>query len=192
MAEWRMGLAIVVVSFAVFGPVAHSQAPSGKKSANVEAKVSSTLASEVRHQLQVLPYCSVFDHIDFALKGATVTLTGQVLRRTLKESAEAEVRTLEGIAAVRNQIEVLPASPEDNELRRTVYRAIYEDPILGRYAVQTVPPIHIIVKNGNVALEGFVNSAGDKNLAGAKASGVARVASVKNNLMVQGQGRAGQ
>jgi hyperosmotically inducible protein len=85
---------------------------------------------------------------------------------------------------VVNHIELLPASPGDDELRRGIYRAIYENSTLARYAVQTVPPIHIIVKNGNVTLEGSVESLGDSNLAAARASSVANVQSFKNNLVV--------
>jgi hyperosmotically inducible protein len=168
------------------------QGPSGKKPGSTEEKYTPTLEHEIRHQIQVLPFYSVFDHVGFRLEGAKVTLTGQVLRPTLKENAEAAVRSLEGVAVVVNQIELLPASSGDDELRRAIYRAIYEDPLLARYAVQTVPAIHIIVKNGNVALEGFVESAADKTLAGTRAGGVANAARVRNNLIVQSRGSAGE
>jgi hyperosmotically inducible protein len=65
-----------------------------------------------------------------------------------------------------------------------VYRAIYGDTALSRYSIQAVPPIHIIVKNGNVTLEGAVDSESDKNLANLRASQVPNVFSVKNNLIV--------
>lgn len=168
------------------------QGPSGKKPASTEEKYALTLEHEIHHQIQVLPFYSVFDHIGFKLDGAKVTLTGQVLRPTLKEHAEAAVRSLEGVTVVVNQIELLPASPGDDELRRNIYRAVYEDPVLARYAAQTLPAIHIIVKNGNVVLEGFVESATDKTLAGTRAAGVANVAHVGNNLIVQGKGSAGE
>jgi len=150
-----------------------------------EAKAATNLAREIHHQLLLLPYYSVFDSISFALNGNKVTLTGQVVRPTLRANAEAAIKTIEGVETVVNQIEVLPASPSDDELRRAVYRAIFEDPTLAAYAVQAVPPIHIVVKNGNVSLEGWVNSAADKNLAGSRANAVAEALSVKNNLVVQ-------
>jgi osmotically-inducible protein OsmY len=95
------------------------------------------------------------------------------------------MKSLEGVLTVVNNIEVLPPSSTDDELRRGVYRAIYEDAPLARYAVQALPPIHIIVKNGTVALEGFANSEADRNLAATRASTVANVLSIKNNLLVQ-------
>ena len=168
------------------------QVPSAKKPTGGEERSAPSLEHEIHHQIQVLPFYSVFDHIGFSLVGAKVTLTGQVLRPTLKEHAEAAVRSLEGVAEVVNQIELLPASPSDDEVRRGVYRAIYEDPTLAPYAAQTTPAIHIIVKNGNVALEGVVNSATDKTFAGTRASAVANVTNVRNNLIVQSKVSAGE
>jgi hyperosmotically inducible periplasmic protein len=159
-----------------------AQAGSGSKPASQDEK--SALSHEIHHQLQVLPFYSVFDNIAFTINGTMVTLTGQVLRPTLKGNAEAAVKSLEGVTVVVNHIELLPASTSDDELRRGIYRAIYEHSALAHYAVQTVPSIHIIVKNGNVALEGNVESPADSNLAGARASGVANVLSLKNNLVV--------
>jgi hyperosmotically inducible protein len=92
------------------------------------------------------------------------------------------VKGIEGVESVDNRIEVLPLSPNDDRIRRAVYNAIYGTPGLDRYALQAVPPIHIIVKNGNVALEGVVATEGDKNLAGIKAKSVSGVFSVTNNL----------
>jgi hyperosmotically inducible protein len=147
-------------------------------------RYSFALSREIHHQILVLPFYSVFDSINFTVEGGKVTLTGRVVRRTLKEHAEAAVRSIEGVTVVVNQIEVLPTSPSDDDLRDAIYRVIYEDPTLARYAIQKIPPIHIIVDNGNVALEGSVDSASDKHLAATRASSVANVRSVKNNLMV--------
>jgi osmotically-inducible protein OsmY len=91
-----------------------------------------------------------------------------------------------------DHIEVLPPSGGDDALRNAIYRAIYEDPGLAGYAVQPVPSIHIIVKNGSVALEGTVESAASKHQAGVRTSGVANVGNVKNNLVVQSKGSAGE
>jgi hyperosmotically inducible periplasmic protein len=147
---------------------------------------------EIHHQLLVLPFYSVFDHIEFTIKGPDIILSGQVLRPTLKENAEAVVRSLEGVTVVVNQIELLPNSPADDELRRDIYRAVYENPELARYAVEPVPSIHIIVKNGKVALEGTVDSAEHKSLAASRAGTVANVQGVRNNLIVRPHTSAGQ
>jgi hyperosmotically inducible periplasmic protein len=153
---------------------------------------TTSLSREIHHQILVLPFYSVFDSINFTLEGHKVTLTGEVLRRTLKENAEGAVKSIEGVNVVVNQIEVLPTSPTDDDTRRALYRALYEDPTLQRYAVQTVPPVHIIVKNGSVALEGTVDSAADKNLAGARAGSVPNISGVKNDLVVHAKETASQ
>jgi hyperosmotically inducible periplasmic protein len=110
---------------------------------------------------------------------------GQVTRPTLKSDAENVVKRIEGVEHVNNEIEVLPVSPNDDRIRRAVFRAIYSDPTMDRYAIQAVPPIHIMVKNGNVNLEGVVATEADKNIAGIRANGVSGVFSVKNNLRVE-------
>jgi hyperosmotically inducible periplasmic protein len=153
---------------------------------------ATSLSREIHHQILVLPFYSVFDSINFSLEGHKVTLTGQVLRRTLKENAEGAVKSIEGVKVVVNQIEVLPTSPADDDTRRAVYRALYEDSTLQRYAVQNVPPVHIVVKNGGVTLEGSVDSAADKNLAGARAGSVPNTSGVKNNLVVHAKETASQ
>src|SRR5436190_658132 len=72
----------------------------------------------------------------------------------------------ESATRVANNIEVLPLSPMDEDLRRALFRAIYRyDSPLFRYATQSVPPIHIIVKNGRAALKGVVLSQADSQLA---------------------------
>jgi hyperosmotically inducible protein len=144
------------------------------------------LAKEVRHQLVTLPYYGVFDDLAFRIQGSTVTLLGAVTRPTLKSDAENSVKRVKGVTAVVNNIEVLPLSPMDDRIRAAVYRAIYGDQALAdRYAYRAVPSIHILVKNGNVVLEGWVANAMDKNIAGLRANGVSGVFSVTNDLVVE-------
>lgn len=149
-----------------------------------EPKAEQNLIKEVRHQLVLLPYYSVFDNLNFKVEGSKIILMGQVVKPTLKSDAGAAVKGIEGVSSVQNDIEVLPNSPMDNQLRRAVYRAIYRDAGLQRYALSAVPSIHIIVKNGNVTLEGVADNDTDKNLAGLRANGVPNVFSVTNNLVV--------
>src|SRR6266568_5348965 len=143
------------------------------------------ITKEVRHELVMLPYYNVFDNLAYKVDGSTVTLMGQVTRPTLKSDAERVVKGIEGVEKVVNKIEVLPLSPNDERIRLAVYRAIYGQSTLQRYSLQAVPPIHIIVNNGNVTLEGVVASEADKNIAGLQANGVPGVFSVKNNLRVE-------
>lgn len=143
------------------------------------------IEKEVRHELVMLPWYGVFDNLAFKVGGGAVTLVGQVTRPTLKRDAERVVRDIEGVESVVNQIEVLPVSPNDDRRRLAVYRAIYGHAVLNRYALQAVPPIHIIVKSGHVTLEGVVANELDKNVANIQANSVAGVFSVTNNVRVE-------
>ncbi len=146
------------------------------------------IAKEVRHQLVTLPYYSIFDDLAFRVDGGTVTLLGAVVNPVLKSSAENVTKSVEGVSQVVNKIEVLPLSPMDNQIRRAMARTLYGDPTLGdRYGNQALPPIHIIVKNGNVTLEGVVANQFDKNLIGVRANSVPNVFHVTNNLIVEGK-----
>jgi hyperosmotically inducible periplasmic protein len=144
------------------------------------------LTKEVHHELVMLPYLSVFDNLEYKVEGTKVTLLGQVVRPTLKSDANNVVKRLEGVTSVDDQIEVLPLSPNDDHIRRDEYRAIYGFSDLYRYAMGALPSIHIIVKNGNVFLEGAVDTQSDKDVVGVRANTVPGVFSVKNNLSVAG------
>lgn len=141
---------------------------------------------EVRHELVMLPYYGVFDNLTYNVNGGTVRLSGQVTRPTLKTSAEKSVKEIEGVEKVDNGIEVLPLSPMDDQIRLAVYRAIYSQPSLNRYALQAVPPIHIIVKNGAVNLVGVVATEMDKIIAETQAKSVpGTFAITTNELMIE-------
>ena len=149
-----------------------------------EEKYRERLAKQVRHELVMLPWYSVFDSLAFRIDRDQVTLLGQVTRPVLKSDAEAVVKRIEGVGSVKNDIEVLPLSLMDDQLRRAEFRAIYGEAGMQRYANQPIPAIHIIVKNGNVTLEGVVDTEMDRNLANLLANQVPNVFSVRNNLVV--------
>jgi len=136
----------------------------------------------IHQELAMVPFQGVFDTLRFELNAKTVTLTGQVVRETVKTNAERVINRLEGVENVVNQIEVLPSSRRDDAIRMNVYRAIYGKQPLEKYGTRAVPPIHIIVKNGYVTLEGFVDSDEDRNSAYVRARKAA--AHVVNNLRV--------
>jgi hyperosmotically inducible periplasmic protein len=145
------------------------------------------LLREVRHQLVMLPYYTIFDDLAFRVDGSAVTLMGDVTNPVLKSDAENVVKRIEGVTQVNNEIQVLPVSPMDWQIRRAEFRAIYGDPSIGdRYGHQALPGIHIIVKNGHVKLEGVVANQGDKDLINVRANGVPNVFSVENDLQVAG------
>lgn len=143
---------------------------------------------EVRHELVMLPYYSIFDDLAFRVDGSTVTLFGAVTRPTLKSDAENVAKRVEGVTRVVNNIEVLPLSPMDDRIRLATYRAIYGFGPLNRYALGALPPIHIIVKNGHVTLTGIVANDADRNMANIRANGVPGVFSVENELKVEAKG----
>lgn len=160
----------------------------GKTRAEGRSTAELNIAKQVRHELLMMPYYSVFDNVEYAVKGYTVVLSGEVLRPTLKSEAEARVKKIEGVEKVVNRIEVLPVSSHDDSIRRATYRAIFGHSAMGRYAIQPVPPIHIIVKRGHVRLVGVVANETDKNIAYIQASGVPGAFSVTNELRVERRG----
>ena len=177
------------------------------------------VANKIRKEVLTLSNYGVFDYISFAMAPGTtgykVTLKGYASRPTLKDSAEKVVKKVEQVESVDNQIEVLPNSPNDDRIRTAVYRAIYYNPTLSRYnpnrgapvygsawgwqrtqmiGISNDPPpgphpISIIVKNGNVILEGVVDSDMDKQIAGMQANQVSGVFSVTNNIEVVKSGK---
>jgi hyperosmotically inducible periplasmic protein len=152
---------------------------------SADARIEKRLSGEVRHELNMIPQFTVFDNLAYRVDGTTVTLYGQVRDAIVKDSAEARVKHLEGVERVDNQIEVLPASFNDDRIRRQVAVALFNDPRLFNYGIQPVPPIHIIVKNGHVNLEGVVRTQVEKDDAFIRANGVPGVFSVANNLQVE-------
>jgi hyperosmotically inducible protein len=151
----------------------------------VSDRARTRMERQVRHELVMLPYYGVFDNLAYRVEGGQVTLMGQVTRPTLKSDSERVVKDIEGVEQVVNNIEVLPTSPNDDRIRIAVYRAIYGHNALYRYGLAAVPSIHIIVKNGNVTLEGVVANEADKNIANLQANGVSGVFGVTNNLRLE-------
>jgi hyperosmotically inducible protein len=162
-------------------------APSARAGNTTKPEVSS-IANQVQHNLAMLPWYGVFDNLGYQVNGTEVILNGQVISEhgTTKDDAEKFVKSIPGVTKVVNTIEVLPPSPFDNQIRRAEYRAVFSQADLGRYTLGAIPPVHIIVKNGHVSLEGVVMNQMDKNTAGIVANTVPGVFSVKNNLQVAG------
>jgi len=143
------------------------------------------LANTIRKELVTLPFYGVFDNLAYSMQGRKVVLTGQVTRPVLASSAASVVKNIAGIEEVVNNIEVLPLSPFDDRLRIALYRTIFSQASLGRYTMGAIPPVRILVKNGNVTLAGVVINEMDKNLAGLFANQVSGVFSVTNHLTVE-------
>ena len=142
------------------------------------------LPDAVRHELVMLPFLSVFDNLSYRVNNGVVELFGEVVRPTLRSDAENVVKKLEGVTRVENHIEVLPLSSFDDRIRFATARAIYGYGPLNRYGMGTQPSIRIIVKNGNVKLEGVVNTQADRDIANVRANSVPGVFNVQNDLII--------
>jgi hyperosmotically inducible periplasmic protein len=179
-----MRLRLLVLPATIFFLLSLTAAAQNAQSDQPSAKAQERIIKQVRHELLMLPYVGAFDNLAYKVDGYNVTLLGQVVRPVTKSDAENAVKHIEGVEKVDNQIEVLPPSPQDDRLRRQLFRAIYGYPALQRYALGVQKPIRIVVKNGHVTLEGVVDSEADKNLAGVRANGVPGIFSVDNHLQV--------
>src|SRR5258708_1092221 len=131
--SWALVLAML------FAPSAISAESQNERPQRNEKKMHDNLVKEVRHQLLLLPYYSVFDNLLYKVDGDKVTLMGQVVRPTLKNDAENVVKEIEGVSAVNNEIQGLPVSPMDDQLRRAVYHTIYRHPALPRFRMSPPP-----------------------------------------------------
>jgi hyperosmotically inducible periplasmic protein len=180
-------LAYLIVTFLVLSTPFAARAQQQPHASRGVAATRNTIVREVHHELVMLPWYSVFDNLSYRVDGDRVTLMGQVTRPTLKSDAESAVKHIEGVQSVDNQIEVLPNSPDDDQIRRAEFRAIYSQPSLQRYAEGAVQQIHIIVSNGHVTLGGSVGNQADKDVANITANTVLNVFSVTNNLTVDGK-----
>jgi len=169
----RIGGTLAVVVLAAAPLFADRNAPSVK-----------TLDQQVRHELLMLPYYTIFDNVSYRVDGGTVYLSGDVRQPWLKTDAEKAVKAVPGVTRVVSDIRVLPLSSLDNRIRFAEYRAVFGYGGLYRYAMGGNPPVRIIVDGGHVKLVGYVATQMDKNLAGIRANGVPGVFSVENDLMV--------
>lgn len=174
-----------------------------------------TVIEEIREELLELPYYGVFDFLAFGYDKGTVTLQGYAYALGLKRDAERAVKRVAGVDTVKNEIEELPVSQFDDDVRWRTYYEIYRDPFLSRYAPggtllwghrhplrspRLMPfgpprfagfepagdyPIHIVVKGGHITLLGVVENDTDKTIAGMKARSVPGAFSVENELVVE-------
>jgi len=170
----QVGLLLALGAALTFG------APTGGSSGTV----TEPLEARVRHELASLPYYNVFDSLSFRIDQGTVILSGEVTQPVVSDDAQNVVKRLAGVSAVKNEIEVLPLSDFDNQIRWKTYFAIYGYGPLERYSQGVQPPIRILVKNGNVTLQGNVFNEMDRNVINVRANTVPGVFSVTNELKV--------
>ncbi len=214
MAPWKKSPLIALLAISLCGRPVLAQSPQNAQPGPTFSDDDTLrIVKEVRKRILSLTNYSVFDSLSFALHGKSVILRGYASRPTLKSDAERAVKSIPGVAGVENQIEVLPYSPNDDRIRAQVYNRIYTQPALRRYnanqgsigraigpgpniaaaagGITASPPIgfhaiHIIVKNGNVILTGYVDRQSDADIAYMQANGTPGVFSVENDLEFPG------
>jgi hyperosmotically inducible protein len=157
-------------------------ASSGPSAPNTDAAI----AAKAAHEIRMYSRYTIWDNISLDVDHGALALRGQVSQPFKKQDLQRIVQSVPGVTSVTNQLEVLPLSPMDDNLRIRVARAIYSHPALSRYATESVPPIHIIVKNGQVSLEGVVNNEMEKTIATVRASTAGlSFGPVQNHLRVE-------
>jgi hyperosmotically inducible protein len=177
---WTRFLASASLVLALTVP-AGAQQPT---SADSVSRTSLQIFRSVQRQVLTYPHFSVFDSINAKIKDGTVTLTGKVTMPFKRTEIEDRVRKISGLKGVDNQIEVLPASQSDDQLRVGIANAIYGNAAFANYANQVNPPIHIIVERGRVWLEGVVANNVDRALAYSIAS-MFQTFAIKNSLRTE-------
>jgi hyperosmotically inducible protein len=147
------------------------------------------IADEVSRQLSRYAQFTIFDDVNAHIEEGIVTLTGKVTMPFKKNDIGKRVAGIDGVRELQNQIQVLPVSGFDDQLRYRVARAIYGNPSFWNYAAMANPPIHIIVENGRVTLTGVVNSNVERMLARSLATGLGEM-SVINELRTDAETRS--
>ena len=133
-------------------------------------------------------YGIAFNAISLNVESGVVTLGGDVRDYPARDSALAIAETTPGVKEVVDNINVLPVSPFDDEIRLRVARAVYGNTALSKYALDPQKPIRIVVENGHVTLYGVVDNQFDKQIAVQQAKSVPNVFSVDDKLMVANSG----
>jgi osmotically-inducible protein OsmY len=142
------------------------------------------IVQQARHAIVMYYAFTIFDNVEFEAHNGVLTVTGQVTQPFKKTDMGRLLESVKGVAALQNNLEVLPNSRFDDQLRLQLARAIYGNPYFTPYTNLAIPPIHIIVKNQNVTLEGVVVSNMDRIQAGMVANHTGLAFSVVNNLRV--------
>jgi hyperosmotically inducible protein len=144
------------------------------------------IAKQITHEIRMYSRYTIWDDVNFRVANGQVELLGAVSQPYKKSDLQRIVAQVPGVTSVTNELKVLPLSPFDDRIRLQVARAVYGDPVLNRYALNPLPPIHIVVDNGRVTLTGVVNTEMEKQVAGIRASGAGlSFGPVVNNLQVE-------
>jgi hyperosmotically inducible protein len=150
---------------------------------------SGSIDNQVYHRIRGLTYYNTFDYISWQVNGSTVTLNGKVLSLGTKSEAAHAVKDIPGVTQVINNIQDLPPSSFDDQIRRAAMRE-FENRGPAQYFGWPNPDVHIIVENGRLTLEGYVARKTDSDTLNILANGLPGVFQVTNNLKVGERPRA--
>jgi len=153
----------VVAAMLTCAGTAAAQAPDRR-----DTKVGDAIVKQVNTYSRF----TIFDDVNASIDQGAVVLTGRVTMPFKKDDIGKRIAGIDGVTSVQNNIQVLPVSQFDDQLRHRVARAIYGNPSFWNYAAMANPPIHIIVENGRVTLTGVVNSNVERALARSLATGL--------------------
>jgi hyperosmotically inducible periplasmic protein len=199
-----MTLVLAGLTFSGSSPAAAADAKA--TSSDLTDAQAQEIITNVRKQIVRLTQYGVFDHLWFGMTGRTIVLRGFASRPILKSAAESAVKGINGVEKVKNEIEVLPLSSNDDRIRASVYQRLYSNPALSKYTsnrglsrfvsptraalgITNDPPlgyhaIRIIVKNGEVTLYGVVDNSFDFTVAEVQAKAAPLTFGVFNELTV--------
>jgi hyperosmotically inducible protein len=171
---------LFVVSIAFLGIFTTS---AGAQSFADSRKDSRSIDEQVYHKVRGLTRYNTFDYITWQVNGGTVTLNGKINSLGTVDEAERAVKRIPGVTKVVNNLDMLPASSFDDQIRRAALRE-FTNRGPAQYFGYPNPDVHIIVENGRITLEGFVSRKGDSDMMNILANTIPGVFSVTNNLLV--------
>jgi len=189
--KFRIPFKMMLAAALTFGAASFDGSALAETKVATAPSTDAEIARKVLHEIRMYSRYTIWDNIDVKVRDGEVALMGQVSHPYKKADLGRLVERVPGVRSVANQLDVLPNSIFDDQIRRQVARAIYRDPVLSRYGIQAVPPIHIIVDNGHVTLEGVVNNQMEKNVAGIRAASGMSFGPVINNLRVENRSTKG-
>ena len=117
------------------------------------------------------------DKVKVKVEGGWVTLTGEVDWHYQKEAAHDDIRPLNSVIGISNQITIksrVNTSDISNKIQEALHRNWFFQPKL----------IDVTANGGKVKLSGSVNNWHDRDVAGSTAWAAAGTTEVENNILV--------
>lgn len=191
----RVGVANGKITLTGTVPTLHARADAAAEARKVERSFAvvddltvpapfvsdSVLAADVLHRVEDHTFYTVFDWLTVGVNKGVVTLHGWVNDPWEVREYASEASKVPGVTRIINKLK-----PETNfgYLRYRVARLIYGDPLFWQYDTELNPPVHVVVNDGTVILEGYVDSSGEKGFLATEVIFRTDAVRVVNNLQV--------